>query len=68
MSVVNTCSMCGRTLTKDESGLNIKILEGDIKRGIWRCLTCLAEYLECEEGDLEEKIEEFKTQGCKLFG
>ena len=67
MSDVDVCSMCGRGLLKDEQGLNKKILDGDIKRGIWRCLTCMAEYLECGEGDLEEKIEEFKTQGCKLF-
>ena len=67
MSDANTCSICGRELTKDESGLNKKILDGDIKRGIWRCLTCMAEYLECDEGDLGVKIEEFKSQGCKLF-
>ena len=67
MSDVDVCSMCGRGLSKDEQGLNKKILDGDVKRGIWRCLTCTAEYLECEEVDLEEKIEEFKTQGCKLF-
>ena len=67
MPVASICSMCGRELTKDEFGLNKKILDGDIKRGIWRCLTCMAEYLECDEGDLGEKIEEFKSQGCKLF-
>ena len=67
MSDANACSMCGRALTKDESGLNSKILDGDVKRGIWRCLSCMAEYLECEAADLEEKIEEFKSQGCKLF-
>ena len=67
MCDANTCSICGRELTKDESGLNKKILDGDIKRGIWMCLTCTAEYLECDDGDLGEKIEEFKSQGCKLF-
>lgn len=67
MSDANTCNICGRELTKDESGLNKKILDGDVKRGIWRCLTCMAEYLECDEGDLGEKIAEFKLQGCKLF-
>ena len=67
MSDANTCSICGRELTKDESGLNKKILDVDIKRGIWRCLTCMAEYLECDESDLGEKIEEFKSQGCNLF-
>lgn len=67
MSDVDVCSICGRGLLKDEQGLNKKILDGDVKRGIWRCLSCMAEYLECEEDDLEERIEEFKEQGCKLF-
>ena len=68
MAELITCSICGRSLTKDERGLNQKILEGDVKRGILRCLTCLSEYLECGEDELVEKIEEFKAQGCKLFG
>ena len=62
------CKICDRLLTKDEKGLNQKILDGDVKNGIWRCLTCLAEYLEVDEDDLRAKIEEFKAQGCKLFG
>lgn len=62
------CRFCGRLLTKGEKGLNRKILEGDIKGGIWRCLTCMAMYLECEEAELLAKIEEFKAEGCKLFG
>jgi len=61
------CSLCGRELTSDEHGLNQKILDGDVKNGIWRCLKCMAECLECEVGDLNEKIEEFKSEGCKLF-
>ena len=63
-----SCRICGRPLTKDERGLNQKILEADAKRGFWRCLTCLAEYLECGENELREKIVEFKAEGCKLFG
>ena len=62
------CKKCGRLLTRDERGLNQKILDGDVKNGIWRCLTCMADYLECDEDELAEKIEEFKAQGCKLFG
>ena len=61
------CKLCARLLTKDEQGLNKKILENDVKRGLWRCLSCMAEYLECEEDELKEKIEEFKAGGCKLF-
>lgn len=61
------CIFCGRALTRDEQGLNKKILEGDVRRGLWRCLSCMAEYLECTEDELSEKIEEFKSEGCKLF-
>jgi biotin operon repressor len=31
------------------------------------CFPCMAEYLECSEDDLREKVEEFKREGCKLF-
>ena len=62
------CRICGRVLTKDEVGLNKKILDGDVKNGVWRCLSCMAENLECEVDELEEKIQEFKAEGCKLFG
>lgn len=63
----DVCSFCDRVLTKDEQGLNKKILEGDVRRGLCRCLSCMAEYLECEEEELRDKIEEFKSEGCKLF-
>ncbi len=61
------CRICAQLLTKDEKGINQKILDGDVKNGIWRCLTCMADYLECEEDELKDKIKEFKAQGCKLF-
>lgn len=32
------------------------------------CLPCLAESLDVTEEELLAKIEEFKAQGCKLFG
>jgi hypothetical protein len=61
------CKICERFLTTDEQGLNKKIFDNDVKRGLWRCLTCMAQYLECEEDELNDKIEEFKAEGCKLF-
>ena len=61
------CRLCDRPLTKDEQGLNQKILENDTQNGFWRCLPCMAEYLECDEEELRDKIEEFKAEGCKLF-
>ena len=31
------------------------------------CMDCLADYLECTVDDLNDKIEEFKDEGCTLF-
>lgn len=67
MEAALTCKICECPLSNDERGLNQKILDVDVKRGIWRCLTCMADYLECEEEELRDKIEEFKAEGCKLF-
>ena len=61
------CSNCGKpTLTRDEVGINKKLLGENVSRPM--CLSCLAEYLGVSEEDLLAKIEEFKAQGCKLFG
>ncbi|WP_243240258.1 hypothetical protein [[Clostridium] hylemonae] len=32
------------------------------------CLPCLAEYFEVTEEELMAKIEQFKDEGCTLFG
>lgn len=61
------CSFCEKMLSKDEIALNKKILENLAKKNIYRCLDCLADYLECDKDELLDKIEEFKAEGCKLF-
>ena len=61
------CRFCDSALPKDVIALNKKILDIEVKDGIYRCLTCMAEYLECSEEELVDKIEEFKAEGCKLF-
>ena len=61
------CAYCGReNLTKDEIGLNRKIIHRQIERMM--CLTCMAAYFETTVEALDAKIEEFKRQGCALFG
>jgi hypothetical protein len=61
------CAYCGsENLTRDEIGLNRKIIHRQIERMM--CLTCMAAYLETTEEELKEKIEEFKRRGCALFG
>ena len=56
---------CGKKLTKDEIAVCKKLLGVDTEE--FYCLPCLAEYLGCTTEDLEDKISEFKEQGCTLF-
>ena len=65
MKKVN-CVFCGKEpLTKNEIGINKKLL-GE-KTTVYYCLEHLADYLDVTVQDIEDKIEEFKGQGCKLF-
>ncbi|MDD4774048.1 MAG: hypothetical protein PHZ09_10695 [Eubacteriales bacterium] len=61
------CYVCGKEdLNKNEIGLTKKLLNKDAK---WfYCIDCLAEYLEVTTEELLAKIDEFKAEGCKLFG
>lgn len=60
------CFACRKKqLSKDEIGLNKKMLGRKIKQ--FYCLDCFAEYLDVTTEELLGKIEEFKEQGCKLF-
>ena len=60
------CSGCSKEpLTKNEVGITKKLLGEQTK--VFFCLDCLAEYLGVTVQDIEDKIEEFKDQGCKLF-
>ena len=61
------CAYCdNENLSKNEIGLNKKLIHPQIKRMM--CLTCAAEYLETTEDELKEMIERFKREGCSLFG
>jgi hypothetical protein len=60
------CKLCFKTpLSKDEIGINKKLLGVDVKS--FFCLNCLADYLECTEEELLDKIQDFKDEGCTLF-
>ena len=60
------CVSCGKkTLTRNEIGINKKLLGEDVRQ--FYCLDCLAEYLEVTPQDILDKIEEFRAAGCKLF-
>jgi hypothetical protein len=61
-----TCYVCEKTITeKNEIGLNLKLLGRNATR--FYCYNCLADSFEITVEELFAKIEEFKTQGCKLF-
>ncbi len=60
------CVSCGKKISdKDTIGINKKLLGKDIIN--FYCMECLADYLEVSVEDLQDKIEEFKEEGCKLF-
>ena len=60
------CVSCGKkTLTRNELGINKKLLGEDVRQ--FYCLDCLAEHLEVTPQDILDKIEEFRAEGCKLF-
>lgn len=62
----NRCVACGaENLSKDTIGINKKLLGTNVENIF--CMTCLADYLGVTVEELEEKIEEFKEQGCMLF-
>ena len=58
--------ICGKQdLKRNTVGINRKLLGSDIRN--FYCMDCLADYLECTVADLEDKIAEFRAEGCKLF-
>lgn len=60
------CVACNKPeLDKNTIGINKKLLGMDVKT--FYCIDCLADYLGCTVDDIFEKIEEFKSEGCKLF-
>lgn len=65
MKKIVKCKFCGAVLEKDWIALNKKLIRRDLKEFL--CLTCLSDDFDCAVEDLQEKIEEFKEQGCTLF-
>lgn len=59
------CISCQKKLAKNAVGLNKKLLGSGVKN--YYCIDCLASYLDTTVEDLNDKIEEFKDEGCKLF-
>ena len=62
---MSVCVKCGKTLTYNEIGAYRKF----VNRGGKDCLCeeCLAKRLVISPERIDQKIEEFKLQGCTLF-
>lgn len=52
-------------LSKDEIGLTKKLIDKESK--VFYCIECLAEQLEVTVEELENKLADFKAEGCTLF-
>ena len=61
------CKCCEAELPRDIIALNKKLFEAETKRDSYFCLECMANFLECSQHDLIDKIEQFKSEGCKLY-
>ena len=60
------CFVCGKqSLTRDEIGINKKLLGESVTS--YYCLGCLADYLGVTVQDIQDKIEDFRAEGCTLF-
>ena len=60
------CIACNKPdLDNNTIGINKKLLGMDVKN--YYCIDCLADYLGCTVEDIYDKIDEFKSEGCKLF-
>lgn len=60
------CAWCDAPITeKDVIGINRKLTREDTH--VFYCLPCFADYCGCTAEDLEERIAQFKEEGCKLF-
>lgn len=65
-TVKRKCISCGKKeLSKDEVGINLKLIGEDARN--FYCLDCLADVLDVSTQDIQDKIEEFKEEGCTLF-
>lgn len=59
------CPRCGKTLSTNEIGISLRLLGRDGSRLL--CRECLAAELKVEPDVIDQKIRQFKNQGCPLF-
>lgn len=59
------CIKCGAELSADEIALHKKLINRGAAEHL--CINCLAKHLDVTVGLLEEKIKQFRAEGCTLF-
>ena len=59
------CDKCGKELSKNEIALTKKLISRNAVEFL--CIECLAFYIGTTVEELEDKIEQFKEEGCGLF-
>lgn len=62
---MSVCQLCGRSLTSDEVGLNLKLISRNAVK--YFCKTHLAEKFGCDESLLDFKIRQYREIGCSFF-
>lgn len=62
---MSACLQCGRSLTADEVAVHRKLVTRSASQ--FMCKTCLAAYFNVDEAKIDQKIAQFKRQGCLLF-
>ncbi|RIA77960.1 hypothetical protein EI71_00743 [Anaeroplasma bactoclasticum] len=65
MRIIKCCICEKEKLSKNEIALSKKLIS--LKTDRFYCINCLADYLEVTVEELQDKIEEFKAEGCTLF-
>lgn len=62
---MSACFQCKKVLSYNEIGAYKKFVNRNSREFL--CKQCLAEKLGISVQDIDEKIEQFKKQGCTLF-
>ena len=65
---VGKCTRCGRMLKSDDVALYRKLRDRTAPISVCCCRYCLAAHFHCTPTLMEEKIRQFKENGCTLFG
>jgi biotin operon repressor len=65
MRIIKCCICEKEKLSNNEIALSKKLIS--LKTDRFYCIICLADYLEVTVEELQDKIEEFKAEGCTIF-